>query len=657
VCGIAGIYSFKEKTEKSWILNMTNALKHRGLDDEGYLAVSSKNKEVYHLIGTDSKVQGIKIEDFSKPVNLLLGHRRLSILDTSPLGHQPMSNSQKTIWIVYNGEIYNYVELRKELKSFGYEFRTQTDTEVLLAAYEEWGERCLDRFNGMWSFVIYDQRKNILFGARDRFGVKPFYYYIDDKFLAFASEIKAVVGLPFVGRDMNPAAVFDYLILGFEEIEEEGFLKDIFELRPSYAFTYNLFSNEFKKWRYYTLGYVDMWERFDERNLQEYKATIRKLLVDAITIRLRSDVPIGSCLSGGIDSSTIVCIINKLLEKNGVKQIGERQKVFTVGYEADAIDERKWATKVVEQTKTSWHNTIPKSEEFLVDMEDLVWTQDIPFGSTSIYAQYRVMKLAKESGIKVLLDGQGGDELFSGYRGHYGTYAMETLRHFDIVRFMKEWKNTRNSAVGKKSLVVLGMKVIGANVLPTTLKALSLAMTTRIKSYINPDFWNEYQPRLEIIKKKAKMSLNQALYEYMTGFNLKTLHRYEDRNSMRFSLESRTPFSDDISLIEYVFQIPSAYKIYKGWSKYLLREATKGILPEEIRTRTDKIGFTAPKYLWLKGSKDVMKEYLTYDLSAFFNARKILDNWDVLVDDRSGDDITNIWRFINLAVWKKLYAL
>lgn len=657
MCGIAGIYSFKEKTEKSWILNMTNALKHRGLDDEGYLAVSSKNKKVYHLIGTDSKVKGMKIEDFSKPVNLLLGHRRLSILDTSPLGHQPMSNRHKTIWIVYNGEIYNYVELRKELKSLGYEFRTGTDTEVLLAAYEKWGERCLDRFNGMWSFAIYDSRKNILFGARDRFGVKPFYYYIDDKFFAFASEIKAVVGLPFVGRDMNPAAVFDYLILGFEEIEEEGFFKNIFELRPSFAFTYNLFSNEFRKWRHYTLEYVDRWERFDERNLQEYKATIKEMLVDAVTIRLRSDVPIGSCLSGGIDSSTIVCIINELLEKDGVKQIGDRQKVFTVGYEADAIDERKWATKIVERTRTSWHKTIPRSEELLTDVEDLVRTQDIPFGSTSIYAQYRVMELAKQCGVKVLLDGQGGDELFAGYRGYHGVFAVEMLKHLDIARFMQEWKNTANSPVNKKSLLVLLMKIIGANVLPAALKAVSLGMATRMKSYINPDFWGKYKFRLEMIKNKTKTSLNQALYEYMIGFNLKTLLRYEDRNSMRFSIESRTPFADDIRLIEYVFQIPSAYKIYKGWSKYLLREATKGLLPEEIRTRKDKIGFAAPKYSWLKESKGVMKEYLTDDLGAFLNVSKILDDWDVLVDDRSGGDITNIWRFINLAIWKKVYAL
>jgi asparagine synthase (glutamine-hydrolysing) len=656
VCGIAGIYS-KEKTEKSWILNMTNALKHRGPDDEGYLAVSSKNKEVYHLIGTDSKVQGMEIKSFNKPVNLLLGHRRLSILDTSPLGHQPMSNKDKTIWIVYNGEIYNYIELRKELKSFGCEFRTRTDTEVLLAAYEQWGEKCLSRFNGMWSFVIYDSRKNILFAARDRFGVKPFYYFINQNFFAFASEIKAIMKLPFVRSRINPRAVFDYLVLGFEEIEEEGFFKNIFELQPSSAFTYNLFSNEFKKWRYYTLEYVDRWEKFDERNLEEYKATIKKLLVDAVTIRLRSDVPVGSCLSGGIDSSTIVCIINKLLEKDSIKQIGDRQKVFTVGYGVDAIDERKWATRVVEQTKTSWRKTIPKSEELLADMEDLVWTQDIPFGSTSIYAQYRVMKLAKESGIKVLLDGQGGDELFTGYRGYYGTYAMEILRHFDIVRFMKEWKNTANSAVDKKSLLALMIKVIGANVLPTTLKAVSLAMTTKIKNYINPHFWNKYKFRLEMIKKKAKTSLNQALHEYMTGFNLKTLLRYEDRNSMKFSIESRTPFADDISLIEYVFQIPSAYKIYKGWSKYLLREATKGILPEEIRTRKDKIGFAVPEYSWLKESKDVMREYLTDDLGAFFNIRKVLDDWDVLVNNQSESGITSVWRFINLAIWKKIYAL
>ncbi len=657
MCGIAGIYSLKEKPENSWILTMTNALKHRGPDDEGFLAVDLKNREICNLTNTDSKVSGRKIEGFEKTVNLLLGHRRLSILDTSSLGHQPMSNRDKTLWIVYNGEIYNYLELRKELKSIGYDFRTNTDTEVLLVAYEEWGERCLDRFNGMWSFVIYDSRKNILFGARDRFGTKPFYYFMDQKFFVFASEIKAILSLPFIMREINPKAVFDYLVFGFQEIEEEGFFKNIFELQPSFAFYYDLQSDVIKKWKYYTLAYTDKWEKFEERKLYEYKPVIRNLLFDAVALRLRSDVPVGSCLSGGIDSSTIVCIINKLLERDCIKQIGNRQRVFTSTYEVEAIDESKWAAMVVEQAQISWRRTVPKSNEFLLDLEDLIHTQDIPFGSTSIYAQYRVMRLAKESGIKVLLDGQGGDELFAGYHNHQGIFVLEMLKHFDITRFIEEWKSNENSPTNKKSLIVLLMKIIGARVLPIALKETALQKITKECNYINKDFWREYKFRLEAIKSKAKTSLNQMLYEYVTGSNLKTLLRYEDRNSMRFSIESRPPFADDVNLIEYIFQIPSSYKIYQGWSKYLLREVTKGILPEEIRTRKDKIGFATPEHSWLNEARYILREYITEDLDMFFNVRKMLDDWDILIKNQSENVVTNIWRFINLAVWKKVFAL
>lgn len=652
MCGIAGILGLGNRPIDCLLVKgMTDSLRHRGPDDEGYLAVSLKNNEVHHLVGPDSKVQGVRIEDFGEPVDLLLGHRRLSILDTSPLGHQPMSNKDKTMWVVYNGEIYNYLEIRKELENAGHTFRTNTDTEVLLLAYEQWGERCLDKFNGMWVFVIYDARKNILFGARDRFGVKPFYYTINQNQFTFASEIKALLKLPFIKGHISQKAVFDYLVLGLEEIEEEGFFSNIFELKPSFAFTYNLSSNVFRKWKYYTLEYTDRWERFDELNSIKYKSAIKQLLFDAVYLRLRSDVPVGSCLSGGIDSSSIVCIINQILEHDEISQVGKMQKVFTAGYECRAFDERKWAEKVVKQTKALSHLAIPTSDELLDDINDLVYTQGTPFGSTSIYAQYRVMKRANECGIKVLLDGQGGDELFSGYRGYYGAYALEMLRHFDIVTLFKEFRGSGNAAVDNRTLLAFMMKILGANILPATLKAKFFGRITGLKNLINPDFWNKYNSRLEMGRKKTKMTLNQMLYEYMAGFNLKTLLKYEDRNSMRFSIESRTPFADDINLIEYVFKIPSVYKIHNGWSKYLLREAVKGIIPEEIRTRKDKIGFATPEYLWLKEIRGQLADYITDDLNEFFDVKKFLSK------DLTESNVTKMWRFINLAIWKKAYAL
>ena len=658
MCGIAGIFSCNQNVRFEWIVKITNALKHRGPDDEGYLAVDTKTKDINPLAGADSKVKYSRIEGFNKDVDMFFGHRRLSILDPSLLGHQPMSNNDKTLWIIHNGEIYNYIELREELKSLGYNFHTNTDTEVILAAYEKWGESCLDRLNGMWAFVIYDKRKNMLFGARDRTGVKPLYYYLDSNFFAFASEIKSLIRIPIIKTGINPNAVFDYFVFNWQENEEEGFFKNIYELQPSHGFHYCLSTKAFKKWKYYSLKYSESWQNFNKNKLKGFTERIEELVFNAVSLRLRSDVPVSSCLRGGIDSSTVVCIVNKILEKGNVDQIGERQRVFTACYDNDkAIDESKWAGLVTESTKTSWYRTFPNSKDFLEDLEDLVYTQDIPFGSTSIYAQYRVMKLAKESNVKVLLDGQGADELFAGYQAYYRTFFAEILKNLKISAFVRELKSLDNSPLNMGFLFTSLIKLYSARFFPPPIKRYLFKANNKEFNYLNTDFWNEHGERLELLKDKADTSLNHMLHKHINRQSLKSLLRYEDRNSMRFSIEARTPFADDINLIEYVFQIPSVYKIHNGWSKYLLRESISGLISEKIRLRKDKIGFATPEFRWLNEMKNEFKEYITTDLKEFINTKKLLDDWDLLINNQTKSGITNIWRFINFAVWKKVYGL
>jgi asparagine synthase (glutamine-hydrolysing) len=291
------------------------------------------------------------------------------------------------------------------------------------------------------------------------------------------------------------------------------------------------------------------------------------------------------------------------------------------------------------------------------DLEDLAYTQDIPFGSTSIYAQFRVMKLAQENGIKVLLDGQGGDELFTGYQPYYGTFVIEMLKAFAISDFIREIRSLNHSPVDLKNLFLYSIKPLYGTLMPSSVKRLILNMKRKETNYLNTDFWKANKDRLNIIRGKITTSLNKMLYEYISGLSLKPLLRYEDRNSMRFSIEARTPFADDIDLIEYVFQIPSAFKIYCGWSKYLLRAATEGVLPEGIRRRKDKIGFATPEYSWLNQMKEVFKSYITNDISEFIDVKKMQEDWDKLTQGQAQSGITNLWRFINLAIWRKVYAL
>lgn len=657
MCGIAGIYSFNSVVEPKWIKQAADILKHRGPDDEGFLAIHTRTDEVNRLMGDDSKVRGNHIDNFDKKANLFLAHRRLSIIDLSPMGHQPMTNKDKTIWIIYNGEVYNYIDLREELKSLGYDFVTNTDSEVVLIAYEEWGSNCVDKFNGMWAFVIYDRRKNILFGSRDRFGVKPLYYYWDKTYFAFASEIKALLKLPFVRKEINPRAVFDYLVLDITESEEEGFLKGIYELPCAHSFEFDFKSNSFRKERYYTLNYSDKWERFSEPKFQEYSTKIKNLLFDAMKLRLRSDVPIGSCLSGGLDSSTIVCVVNSLLKGESISQIGERQKVFTASYNDESIDESAWAKLVVDSTKTSWYRTYPTGKELWEDLERLIYIQDIPFSSTSIYAQYRVMKLAKENDIKVLLDGQGGDELFTGYAPYYRVFFTEMVKNFDIAKLIGEFYYLKNSPVDLYRLLVSLGQLYLFGLLPKIAQRSILKNFMKGNKYILKDFWQEHKDRVDILREYIVTSLNGMLYKFMTRYNLKTLLRYEDRNSMCFSIESRTPFADDINLIDYVFGIPSVYKIYQGWSKYLLRTSVKELLPEQIRYRKDKIGFATPERCWLNKIKTESREYITDNSIKFIDMKRILKDWDSLFERQNMNDTMNIWRFINFAVWCKVYNL
>ncbi|MFH1453625.1 MAG: asparagine synthase (glutamine-hydrolyzing) [Armatimonadota bacterium] len=652
MCGIAGIISFK-KDELRHITSMLNAFKHRGPDDEGYVFLKKEEEICYGGEDTPSDVFGLgpgysprgSFSDVPDGSFGVLAHRRLSIIDLSPYAHQPMCSKDKNLWIIFNGEVYNYIELREELEALECTFSTNTDTEVVLNAYKVWGQDCVKKFNGMWSFVIYDKSKNILFGSRDRFGVKPFYYYIDKYQFAFASEIKSLSILPFINKKINPGAVFDYLAFGCQENEEEGFFQGIFELPPSFSFEYNFSDRSFKKWKYYNLDYTKKWKKFSSKKLEEYSRKTRSLIIDAVRLRLRSDVPVGSCLSGGIDSSTIVCIISGLLNQEALPQIGEKQKTFTACYDSKDIDESRWAELAAKTADTLWFKTFPKPEEFLKDLEDLIYTQDIPFLSTSIYAQYMVMKLAKENNVKVLLDGQGADELFTGYSAYYGTFFNEILKNLDIASFLREFNSLSNSSIDKSIALKSVMKHI-----------LSLK-DSKPKVYKNMYFDNGFEKenlkRLRLHREKKQISLNKMLFESQTEGHLKNLLRYEDRNSMRFSIEARTPFADDINLIEYVSTVPSSYKIHNGFSKYLLREAVKDIIPAKIRKRTDKIGFATPEYDWLHFMKEDLKSYITRDLDPFINTSSILNNWDKILKHNS----SYMWRLINFAVWKKVYCL
>jgi asparagine synthase (glutamine-hydrolysing) len=652
MCGIAGVVSLKQTISPDSISEMVKSIRHRGPDDEGFLAFNSNEKKVFSLISERSQVAGRNIYEFQCAVNAFLGHVRLSILDISPKGHQPFTDNDESVWLVFNGEIYNYIEIRQELISEGIAFCTQSDTEVVLKSYLKWGTHCVNRFNGMWSFVLYDKNRNILFGSRDRFGVKPFYYVKNSEYFCFASEIKAIVSSGLFDKKIESSSAFRYFVFGSTESGEKTFFKDILELQPSHSFILSLEDGTFNVFRYYHLDYSPQWETINTERYNEIVANVREKVTKAIRLRLRADVNIGTCLSGGIDSSSIVGIISELMNKQTFEQLGLKQKVFTASYKNFHLDETHWAKMVVEKTGADWHQTYPQGNELFEDLEDLVYLQDIPFGSTSIYAQYRVMKLASENGVKVMLDGQGGDELFAGYSYFYQFFFYEMFRKKKPGRFVTEINKLNNSAISKGQIYKFIFNELGRRTMPDLLHQNFYKRTKPEFKYLNKDFIEDNMDTLLNIKSKNIDTLNHRLAENFVDLGLKSLLRYEDRNSMRFAIESRTPLADDIDLIDYMFSVPGSYKIVNGWSKSLFRDSMKGVLPDPIRLRTDKIGFATPESTWLFPYKRELKQYFTSNLREYLNLEAIDKDWDVLFSPSSS---VKVWRLLNFAIWNNLY--
>jgi len=634
---------------------MTDALKHRGPDDEGYLFFDCFENKTSFFYGPESTIRkGGEItsaKTFSK--GIALGHRRLSIIDLTSAGHQPMAYDDNRLVMVFNGELYNYIEIRDYLRAKGYRFQTGTDTEVILASYREWGASCLDKFNGMWSFVILDADKKLLFGARDRFGVKPLYYYHQGGVFAFASEIKSLLKLPHLKRKINEPILYDYLVWAFSEHDCETFFHGISKIPHSNYFTFNLITGELQIKRYYKLNYNHALGVFNGEDYGRYCKKIRELFFRAVDIRLRSDARVGSCLSGGIDSSSIVVTINELLKYRHLAQVGEFQQVFTAGYEDSAVDEREYASAVVDKTNAAWFTVFPTARELLRDMERLVYVQDEPFASASVYAQYRVMHLAHQNGIKVLLDGQGGDELFTGYKPFYAAFYLDLTRNFRFRTLMKELDGLKNSPIAINELAGNFVKYMGARFLPLGLMNVRTDVLDKKKEYIRKDFFEAYRDRNRVAKKLACFSINEMCERLFDDKHLQALLRYEDRNSMANNIESRTPLSDDRDLIEYVFSIPSIYKIHNGWSKVLLRDAMGDMLPAKVRFRTSKLGFAVPERSWLAAIGPDLRQIFNEN-NDYIDTHRIARDFLIFLTPRN---LPILWRYINFIMWSKVFDM
>ncbi|MDD3976371.1 MAG: asparagine synthase (glutamine-hydrolyzing) [Candidatus ainarchaeum sp.] len=582
MCGINGITFRDEKIIKL----MNNTLKHRGPD-------------------------ALEYRLFPK---LSLGHARLSIIDLTSAGNQPMIKFGYTI--VFNGEIYNYLELKEELIKKGYKFTTKTDTEVILAAYNLWGKNCLNKFNGMWAFAIYNDKEKELFLSRDRFGVKPLYYSTNNKNLAFSSEIKPLLKIG-ISRKPNEKIIASYLQYGLIDYNNETFFENIYTLEPGHYAIWNFTNKKLTIKQYYEL-------KNNKIEISETNATtkIKEILEDSIKLRFRSDVEVGCCLSGGLDSSTIVGVSDKLFHNS-------KLKTFSAVFPGSKINEERYIDLVTKEKKVKNFKTKPKNTDLLKDIDDLIYCQEEPFGSTSIYAQYRVMKLVKETGVKVLLDGQGADELFIGYHSYFNSYIQQLLKD-------KKYAEIVTSTLFWKYLLFY-------------LKSNPRKIFNKIIKYKKSKIYNLDYPKIEM----PKYIDDYALLAMKTS--LRSLLKWEDKDSMSFSIESRVPFLD-YRLVESAFSLPYSYKIKNFQTKYIFRKAINEYIPEEIIDRKDKIGFATPENDWFKSKEftDFIEKIIE---SKSFKDRKYWNYIEVrkMVDQKNKDYYRNIWKIINTELWLRTF--
>jgi len=619
MCGIAGILSFETDTATDAsvrsVRNMVELMKHRGPDDEG----------------------------FYQDDRMVLGHCRLSIIDLSSAGRQPMCNENRSLWLTYNGEIYNHRELRNELEREGHSFKSHTDSEVILHAYEQWGESCLSRFNGMWAFGLWDSVNRRLFCSRDRFGIKPFYYVLEKQRFIFASEIKAILSAVDRKPDLNDSTCYRFLSRGRTELGSGTFYRGIERLMPAHWMRLGVPGPcDQQSGSYWDVqcraGYASKPEKEESANRTE---AFYSLFEDSVNLRLQSDVPVGSCLSGGLDSSSIVCAVSRILGRmpSDYRSIGDRLKTFSACFSYPWCDERAFSVPVAEYCQAESHQIFPSGDRILESLSTMLRFHDEPFPSTNVFSQWNVMQLASSRGIKVLLDGQGGDELLGGYLPYVSHFLLDLLRNKRYARCLGELF----------SLFPSGLSLLFGSVFHAVRQGFA-SDRTAASSFLSFD----PQPWRDIPARRKFRSVREMLKEHLTESSVPDLLRYEDRNAMAHSIESRLPFLD-YRLVEQVFSLPVDDLYRFGWTKRILRQAMKGKMPDRVRQRRSKLGFATPESIWLNENRNAVKKLFVRSENElgdrFLNRKHILKHLNSLLGIRQSPSISPLTRWIIFDLW------
>ena len=647
MCGFFAIYSDRglKQYQKSFS-KMNSLIRHRGPDDEGFACFGLRNNKYVPCYGEETPAQVKSSNYLYSPRNhidslnessfdIAFGHRRLSIIDLSPAGHQPMSSADGKYWIVYNGEVYNFKEIRKLLVDKGVQFQSNTDTEVVLQSYIQWGERCLEMFNGMWAFCILDIERKELFVSRDRFGIKPLFCYHANGLLSFFSEVKVLKPLNVL--EPNYREMIAYLCDGMSETNPETFYKDVYRF-PAGSYSFIDLNNTkggirtYKYWEHKHLEGEDA--KFDKVQLKKYCDKYIEILSDAVSCRLIADVPIGFCLSGGLDSSSVIYLANKMEKKRDVNFILYAISNIYTNEDEKYCDESKYINEMLKVINAKSIAEAPK-RDMILQLNDLgLWCAENSFDKLAI-PPLNTFSMFKKNGLKVALDGQGADEQLGGYERYWRNYF--STRNKSSLDYWYSLFSKSNMSLKDKIRFALNFK--------------SLQNATRHNfNFINTELDDlEYRmARAQSLQGRYdnNVIISEALSKSLNN-NLKKLLRVVDFSSMAFSVEARQPFLD-FRLVEFLNEIPAIYKIRMSWTKYMARKAFDGLLPDIITWRKDKMGFSRPLREWVKG--DIRHE-MRYDIIN----NNLLDGV-IVKDELSNDKLEKIFDS-NIGLAIRLYNL
>jgi len=635
MCGIAGVVTeTADAAVPAAVRAMTGSLRHRGPDDEGYLSWTGGGVVQFgRRLGDD-------------PVRVGMGHRRLAIIDTTAAGWQPMRSHCGRFQLVFNGEVFNHAELREELAALGHHFESRTDTEVLLAAWQQWGESALRRFVGMFAFALLDAQSRRMLLVRDPFGIKPLYYALRLGRTAFASEIGPLVGLPWVRRHVDAQTVFDYLTFGTARDPAATFFADVRAVPAAHLLEFSLDTPAAPPAvRRYWLPVVGS---ETDVGFDEAAGRLRTLLTDSVRLHLRSDVPIGTSISGGIDSSSILMLLRRVCD--------DAASIAGFGYMAGgALDEARWIEVAAAKAGVSLHRVTADGGDLPDVLDRLLTIQGEPFGSSSVVAQYRVFEAAHRAGVKVMLGGQGADELFAGYRPYLAVRLASLLRQGRVSDAMRFWERARRLPGVDRLLLRTGGELLPSSMRASGRRALGESARA---ACIDRAWFERAGVRVapEPVRRRSSSAMKDRLIDAMETSVLPALLRYEDRNAMAFSVENRVPFLTT-AIAEFAWSLPDEYLIdADARPKAILRAAMRGVVADEILDRRDKVAFATPQARWLEEAAPWVHRTLASTAAraiAPLRQEELQRRWAVWPRQRGGAHPA-LWRAVSLIRWAEL---